>query len=78
MISLVPSIVEVLMNKIPLWISNRGKNWTAKSAMMASNDQYYVNCFASKFLDKGPHQYYKINSWGYDNFEHTGGHLHHS
>ena len=34
---LVPSIVEVLMNKIALWISNRGNDWTAESAMIASN-----------------------------------------
>ena len=38
MIPLVPSIVEVLMNEIALQTSNRGKDWTAKSAMIASND----------------------------------------
>ena len=37
MTSLVPSIVEVLMNKIALWSSNRGNDWTAESAMIASN-----------------------------------------
>ena len=37
MTSLVPSIVEVLKNKIALWISNRGNYWTAESAMIASN-----------------------------------------
>ena len=37
MTPLVPSIVKVLMNKIALWISNRGNDWTAESAMIASN-----------------------------------------
>ena len=40
MTSLVPSIVEVLMNKIALWISNRGNDWTAESAIIASNGLY--------------------------------------
>ena len=34
----VPCIVEVSMNKIALWISNRGNDWRAESAMIASND----------------------------------------
>ena len=34
MTSLVPTFVEVLMNKIALWISNRENDWTAKSAMI--------------------------------------------
>ena len=37
MTSLVASIVEVLMNKIAWWISNRGNDWTAESAMIVSN-----------------------------------------
>ena len=37
MTPLVPSIVEVLMNKIALWISNPENYWTAKSAIIASN-----------------------------------------
>ena len=32
-----PSIVEVLKNKIALWISNRANDWTAENAMIASN-----------------------------------------
>ena len=39
MTSLVPSIVEVLMNNLALWISNRGNDWTAESAMISSNAQ---------------------------------------
>ena len=35
---LVPTIVEVLMNKIALWISTCGNDWTAESAMIASNE----------------------------------------
>ena len=38
MASVVPCIVEVLMNKITLWISNRGNDWRAESAMIASNE----------------------------------------
>ena len=37
MTTIVPGIAEVLMNKIALWISNRGNYWTAKSVMIASN-----------------------------------------
>ena len=37
MTPLVLSIVEVLMNKIALGISNRGNDWTAASAVIASN-----------------------------------------
>ena len=33
-----PSIVEVLMKKKPLWISVRADNWTAELAVIASND----------------------------------------
>ena len=39
MTSLLPNIVEVLMNKIALWISNHGNDWTAESAMIASNGE---------------------------------------
>ena len=38
MAPLVPSIVEELMNKIALGISNRGNDWAAESAMIANND----------------------------------------
>ena len=33
----VPSSIEVLMNKITLWISIRANDWTAKRAIIASN-----------------------------------------
>ena len=29
---ILPSIIEVLVNKIALWINIRASNWTAKSA----------------------------------------------
>ena len=47
MTSVVPSIVEVLMNKIALWISNCGNNWTAESAPIASNGRYELKFFSS-------------------------------
>ena len=34
-----PSIVEVLMNKIALWITVRANDWTAERAFIASNGQ---------------------------------------
>ena len=34
----VASIVEVLMNKIALWISIRGNDWTAKSEIISGNE----------------------------------------
>ena len=43
MTSLVPSIAEVLMKKIALWISNRGNDWPAESAMIASNELLTFN-----------------------------------
>ena len=51
MTSFVPSIVEVLMNKIALWISNRKNDWTAKSAMIASNNVLLVKSFPVQFSD---------------------------
>ena len=50
MTSLVPSIVEVLMKKIVLWISNRGNDWTAKSAMSSSNTEHKVKSDLSTVL----------------------------
>ena len=34
---IVPSVVEVLMNKIALWISIRANDWTVGSAIISSN-----------------------------------------
>ena len=33
----VPSIVEVSMNKLPLWINIRANDWTAERAIIANN-----------------------------------------
>ena len=36
---LVPNILEVLIDKIALWISIRGNDWTAESAITSSNEE---------------------------------------
>ena len=33
----IPNIVEVLMNKIALWISIRSNDWTAERAIIAGD-----------------------------------------
>ena len=43
MTSLVPSSVKVLMNKIALWISNRGNDWPTESAIISSKYQGVKN-----------------------------------
>ena len=35
----VPSIVELLMNRIALWISIHANDWTAERAIIASNER---------------------------------------
>ena len=59
MTPLVPSIVEVLMNKIVLWISKRGNDWTAESAMISSNDVLVLKGYDTRMLVPvwfwGPH-----------------------
>ena len=41
----VPSIVEVLMNKIALLISIRANDWTAERAITASDDALILPLF---------------------------------
>ena len=38
MIFVILSIVEVLMNKVALWISVRADDWTTELAIIASNE----------------------------------------
>ena len=38
----VPYIVEVLMNKITLWINIRAKDWTTERAIIASNEAFLL------------------------------------
>ena len=40
------------MNKIALWISNRGNDWKAESAMIASNANMLQNSSTVMFKDK--------------------------
>ena len=74
MASVVPCIIEVLMNKIALWISNRKNDWRAESAMIASNVYLGLKwkyCYLCSFRKKTvlPFQLLVLSTEGMHSFD---------
>ena len=67
----VPSIVEVLINKIALLISIPANDWTAERAIFASDDALILTLFCSdlfsyklfKFYDLDTRRHFKEYVW---------------